>query len=78
MSAKWLSPRECEVLNLIADGSSFTWAALKMNVRVSTARSLAQTAYRKLGVHRKDEAVARHRKHRPTPSRECARGVDVS
>ena len=70
---KWLSPRQCEVLLLLADGSSFAWAAGKMGVTENTAKSLASYAYRKLGVHNKYDAVAKHKKHRPMPNRECMR-----
>ena len=72
---KWLSPRQCEVLLLVADGSSFAWAAAKMGISENSARSLAKYAYRKLGVRCKQDAVARHRRHRPTPNRECMRFV---
>ena len=71
----WLSPRQCEVLLRVANGSSFCWAASEMGITENTARSLAKGAYRKLGVHTKYEALAAHPKHRLTPNRECDRAL---
>lgn len=52
-----LSPRESEVLELVARGFTYTEAAQVMGVSMSTVQSHVRNIYGKLGVHNKTEAV---------------------
>lgn len=52
-----LSPRESEVLNLLARGFTYTEAAQRMGVFHSTVQTHVRNIYGKLGVHNKTEAV---------------------
>jgi DNA-binding NarL/FixJ family response regulator len=52
-----LSPRESEVLDLIARGFIYLEIADRMGVSVSTVQSHVRNIYTKLGVHNKAEAV---------------------
>ena len=52
-----LSPRESEVLDLIARGFIYLEIADRMGVSVSTVQSHVRNIYGKLGVHNKAEAV---------------------
>ena len=67
----WLSPRQCEVLLHLAEGESFKWIGYKLGVSTSTVTETARNAYRKLGVANRYDAVEKHGKHRPRPSRMC-------
>src|SRR5688572_28221066 len=57
-SPRPLTPREIEVLRLLADGASYKDVASELGITVSTAQSRAKQIYRKLGVHSKMEAAA--------------------
>lgn len=52
-----LSPRESEVLNLIARGFTYAETAGRMGVLLSTVQSHVRNIYGKLDVHNKTEAV---------------------
>lgn len=52
-----LSPRESEVLNLVARGFTYGEAAERMGVSLSTVQSHVRSIYGKLDVHNKTEAV---------------------
>lgn len=52
-----LSPRESEVLNLVARGFTYTETAQRMGVLLSTVQSHVRNIYGKLDVHNKTEAV---------------------
>jgi two-component system, NarL family, nitrate/nitrite response regulator NarL len=55
--ARFLTPREREVLTRLALGESTTTLAKKMGITHSTARSHIQSVLTKLGVHSQREAV---------------------
>jgi DNA-binding NarL/FixJ family response regulator len=52
-----LSPRELEVLRLLADGHSYKTAAVELDLSVDTLRFHVRHIYEKLHVHSKSEAV---------------------
>ncbi len=52
-----LSPRELEVLKLLADGHSYKTAADAISVSIDTLRFHTRNIYEKLHVHSKSEAV---------------------
>lgn len=52
-----LSPRESEVLGLLARGFTYGEAAHRMGVQLSTVQSHVRNIYGKLDVHNKSEAV---------------------
>jgi DNA-binding NarL/FixJ family response regulator len=52
-----LSPRELEVLKLLADGHSYKTAAAALNLQMDTIRFHIRHVYDKLHVHSKSEAV---------------------
>lgn len=52
-----LSPRELQVLRLIADGHSYKTAAAELNLSLDTLRFHIRHIYEKLHVHSKSEAV---------------------
>ena len=54
-----LTPREQEVLDLVAEGLTNAEIAQKLWVAQSTIGKHLEQAYRKLGVHRRTAAVAR-------------------
>ena len=53
-----LSPREVEVLQLLADGHSYKTAASELDLSIDTIRFHVRRCYEKLHVHSKSEAVA--------------------
>jgi DNA-binding CsgD family transcriptional regulator len=58
-----LSPRENDVLRLISQGLSNEEIALELFVTINTVKSFIRSAYRKLGITRRSQAViwgARH------------------
>ena len=56
-ASETLSPRESEVLNLLARGFTYTETAQRMGVFHSTVQTHVRNIYGKLGVHNKTEAV---------------------
>lgn len=56
-----LTPREAEVLRLIASGLSNREIAAQLHLSVNTVKMYASQLYRKLGASRRTEAVARAR-----------------
>jgi DNA-binding NarL/FixJ family response regulator len=54
-----LAPQETRLLSLLADGYSYNSAAVRMGVSVNTIRNYVRTAYDKLHVHTKSEAVSK-------------------
>jgi len=54
-----LTPRECQVLGLIAHGCTSKQAALRLGVSPHTVVSHIKNLYRKLGVHSAAAAVMR-------------------
>lgn len=57
-----ITPRETEVLNLIALGLSYRGIAERLEVSDHTVRRHIESIYRKLGVHSKTEAVMKGRR----------------
>jgi LuxR family maltose regulon positive regulatory protein len=56
-----LSPRELEILRLMAEGRTAEEAADRLCVAPSTVRSHVKAIYSKLGAHRRIEAIRRAR-----------------
>lgn len=54
-----LTPRECEVLRLLASGCSYWQAAARLGISSHTVVSHVKNAYRKLEVHCAAAAVMR-------------------
>src|SRR5215469_7905007 len=54
-----LGTQEIRLLTLLAEGYSYLSAAAKMNISVNTVRNYVRTAYEKLQVHSKSEAVSK-------------------
>ena len=54
-----LTPRECEVLRLLASGCSYWQAAARLGISPHTVVSHVKNAYRKLEVHCAAAAVMR-------------------
>jgi DNA-binding NarL/FixJ family response regulator len=52
-----LTPRELEVLKLLADGHGYKTAAAVLSVGIGTIRFHIRNIYEKLHVHSKSEAV---------------------
>lgn len=76
-----LTPRECEVLQLIAEGRSTQAMAGALGIRPTTVRNHIRNILRKLGLHRRIEAVvalgrASQRDDDPTSRPEPAGIVD--
>jgi DNA-binding CsgD family transcriptional regulator len=53
----YLSPRESEVLNLIARGYSYAEVADTLKITAETVNVHLRNTYKKLAVHSKSEAV---------------------
>jgi DNA-binding CsgD family transcriptional regulator len=62
-----LTPREVDVLRLLASGSSSTKIAAELSISPLTARRHVRDILAKLQVHSGLEAVARMRRHPPPP-----------
>ena len=60
-AALTLSPRELELLALLAKGSSYKRAALVMNVALSTVQTYVRRIYQTLEAHSKLDAINRAR-----------------
>ena len=58
-----LTPKEIELLALLADGHSYLNAAHKLDISINTVRNHVRSIYDKLHVHTKSEAVAKALKH---------------
>ncbi|MDP3892306.1 response regulator transcription factor, partial [Nocardioides sp.] len=58
-----LSPREAEVLALIAKGMSNKEIAQTVFLSVNSVKTYIRTAYRKIGVHRRGQAVVWAHEH---------------
>jgi LuxR family maltose regulon positive regulatory protein len=54
-----LTPRECEILDLIADGQSNKAIARQLNLGAETVKSHLKNVFAKLGVERRTQAVLR-------------------
>jgi DNA-binding CsgD family transcriptional regulator len=52
-----LSPRECEVLRLIADGLTNEEIGSRMFLSINTVKTYVRTSYRKIGVTSRSQAV---------------------
>ena len=59
-----LTPRELEVLRLMAEGLGTATTAARLRVSRATVRNHVQNIFGKLGVHTRLEAVAHARRHR--------------
>ena len=59
-----LTPRELEVLQLLASGKSYTTIAANLYVDKETVRSHIKNIYLKLEVHSKAEAIEKARKNK--------------
>lgn len=59
-----LTPRELEILRLIAEGHSNKEIANRLSFSVNTIKMYSSQIYRKLGVHRRTEAIAEARRIR--------------
>lgn len=57
-----LSPRERQLLRLVARGCTNAEAADQLGIGTHTAKTLVTRAFAKLGVHRRSEAVAKAQK----------------
>lgn len=62
-----LSPRETDVLALLCEGSTHAEIAKALFVSTNTVKTQLRSAYRKLGVHSRSEAVGRARELRLLP-----------
>ncbi len=58
-----LTPREKQVLAMLADGMNFTMIAEKLFISFDTVRNHSRKIYDKLHVHSKSEAVSKALKH---------------
>lgn len=58
-----LTPKEIELLALLADGHSYLNAAHTLGITINTVRNHVRSIYEKLHVHTKSEAVAKALKH---------------
>ena len=58
-----LTPKEVELLALLADGHSYLNAAHSLDISINTVRNHVRSIYEKLHVHTKSEAVAKALKH---------------
>jgi len=54
-----LGTQEIRLLTLLAEGYSYVSAAGKMNISINTVRNYVRSAYEKLQVHSKSEAVSK-------------------
>jgi DNA-binding NarL/FixJ family response regulator len=54
-----LTPRELEVLSLLADGYSYENVAARIGITVNTVRNYVRSIYETLHVHSKSEAVSK-------------------
>lgn len=54
-----LGTQEIRLLTLLAEGYSYTSASVQMNITVNTVRNYVRSAYEKLHVHSKSEAVGK-------------------
>lgn len=54
-----LTPKEVELLGLLADGHSYLNAAHSLEISINTVRNHVRSIYDKLHVHTKSEAVAK-------------------
>jgi DNA-binding NarL/FixJ family response regulator len=54
-----LGTQEIRLLTLLAEGYSYMSAAAKMNISLNTVRNYVRSAYEKLQVHSKSEAVSK-------------------
>jgi DNA-binding CsgD family transcriptional regulator len=52
-----LTPREREVLRLLAHGYSYQQAGMLLSISLASVRTYVGRLYRKLGVHTKSEAT---------------------
>lgn len=59
-----LTPKELELLALLAEGHSYGNAAGVLEISINTVRNHVRSIYDKLHVHTKSEAVAKALKHR--------------
>ncbi len=57
--ASSLTPQECSLLRLLADGHSYQAAAGGLGVSINTVRDHVRSVYEKLHVHSKSEAVSK-------------------
>ena len=62
-SVQTLTPREIEVVNLLAFGFSYVQIAQQLGVTVNTLKTHLKRAYRKLKVHNRTQAVLAARRH---------------
>jgi DNA-binding NarL/FixJ family response regulator len=58
-----LTPKEIELLALLAEGHSYLNAAHALDITINTVRNHVRSIYEKLHVHTKSEAVAKALKH---------------
>jgi DNA-binding NarL/FixJ family response regulator len=58
-----LTPKELELLALLADGHSYLNAAHHLHISINTVRNHVRSIYDKLHVHNASEAVAKALKH---------------
>ena len=62
-----LSPRENEILRLIAQGHSNDEIALRLGLSINSVKTYIRQAYRKIDVVRRSQAVAWYVQHHPEP-----------
>ncbi|WP_338089688.1 helix-turn-helix transcriptional regulator [Nocardioides lijunqiniae] len=71
LAAGPLSPRELDVLRLIAIGLTNQEIATRLHLSMNTIKTYIRTGYRKLGVVHRSQAVILmrdHAQHQPTPA----------
>jgi len=71
-----LSPREAEVLAMIAKGLSNEEIGAQLYLSINSIKTYIRTAYRKIGVTRRSQAVAWALRHRLTPATDRGRFDD--
>ena len=54
-----LTPHECRIVALLAEGRSYLEIAERFGVTVNTVRNYIRSTYSKLDVHTKSEAVSK-------------------
>ena len=54
-----LTPRETQILSLLADGQTYQTAARQLEISINTVRNHIRSIYRKLQVHSQGEAVSK-------------------
>jgi DNA-binding CsgD family transcriptional regulator len=62
-----LSPRELQILALLADGHSTRQIAARLDITTSTVKTHLTSLYKKIGAHNRVHAARYHLDHHPAP-----------